>query len=116
MQIQLQLSSGESSFNILKQPDHILSFIKHALDTATTKPTRQPEPSQRKGLNLDDLRIVEEIEDDESESNDSDDEEDSSNPSSGDEEMTSTALNLLLSILEGTRFSVKTELAADTNT
>lgn len=107
VQIQNQLSSGDSAFDILQKPDHILTFIKHALQTATQKPEekRKPQtPAPKTGLKLEDLVIVD-VEgndsDDESIEGDSDDEEEPSNPREGsDEEMTSTALNLLLAVME----------------
>lgn len=107
MQIQNQLSSGDSAFNILKKPDHILSFIKHALQTATQKPAetrKTPVPKILAGLKLEDLRIVdaEDGDNDEIVEGDSDDEDEPSAPREGsDEEMTSTALNLLLAVMEG---------------
>ncbi|GJE84525.1 RTP1-C1 domain-containing protein [Phanerochaete sordida] len=107
VQIQNQLSSGDSAFDILKKPDHILSFIKHALQTATQdkKPPAKRETTTVKqtGLKLADLRIVdvEEVSDDETVEGDSDDEDEPSGPREGsDEDMTSTALNLLLAVME----------------
>ena len=104
--MQNQLSSGDSSFDILKKPDHILSFIKHALQTATQIPITPAESKRQKtagGLRIEDLRIVEEKdEEDELVEGDSDDEDEPTAPKEGsDEDMTSTALNLLLAILEG---------------
>lgn len=106
MQMQNQLSSAESGFDILKKPGHLLSFVKHALETAVQKPaerTTSAKPKAENGLKLEDLRIVDVEEDDEENvEGDSDDEDEPSAPREGsDEEMTSTALNLLLSILEG---------------
>lgn len=100
VQIQNQLSSGNSSFNILKKPDHILSFIKHALESASSKTSTQvsTEPKSSQGLKLEDLKIVD------NEEGDSDDEDDPVDEDS-DEDMTSTSLNLLLAILEGLSFS-----------
>lgn len=100
MQIQNQLSSGDSSFDILKKPDHILSFIKHALESASSKTSStqaSAEPKASQGLKLEDLKIVENNE------GDSDDEDDPVDEDS-DEDMTSTSLNLLLAILEGLSF------------
>lgn len=99
MQIQNQLSSGDSSFDILKKPDHILSFIKHALESASSKTSTQAsaEPKASQGLRLEDLKIVE------NNQGDSDDEDDPVDGDS-DEDMTSTSLNLLLAILEGLSF------------
>lgn len=105
MQIQSQLSSDDSSMNILKKPGHILTFIKHALETATAAPVatsamRQPK-LKSSGVRMEDLRIVEE-EEPEIEEADSDNEaEAASDVESGEDDMTATAVNLLLSILEG---------------
>lgn len=106
VQMQNQMSASDSSLDILKKPDHVLSFIKHALQSsqqasATRTPSR---PATASGLKLEDLRIVdaddEGVEPD-SEA-DSDDEDEPSVPREGsDEEMTSTAVTLLLSVLEG---------------
>lgn len=109
MKLQMQPDSGgDSSFNILQQPDQILAFIKHALDSAReqmkTTPKLPTRSQRRQDLTLEDLRIVtDEDEDirDEDEDGDSDDEEGGLD---SEEEMTSTALNLLLSVLEGDRF------------
>ena len=101
--MQKQLSSDDS-LGILKKPEHILSFIKHALE----KP-RQPEPSQGKatlgaGLRMESLRIVSDGSEDELEEGDSDDEEGGGEglPEQSLDDMTSTAVKLLLSVLEGT--------------
>lgn len=60
-------------------------------------------PSANVGLKLEDLRIVDVDEDDvDLVEGDSDDEDEPATPQEGsDEEMTSTALSLLLSVLEG---------------
>ena len=60
IQIQAQLANASSSTNILKEPEYILMFVKHALeDTQMSRkpqmPVRRP---KRAGLGLDDLRIV----------------------------------------------------------
>ncbi|THH29131.1 hypothetical protein EUX98_g5057 [Antrodiella citrinella] len=106
MEMQTQLSGDDSPTNILKTPTHILSFVKHALDTTGSV---QPAPVDTKsrhrknGLGLEDLRIVEEDNDinDGGDDADSDDEDapETANPLKYDD-MTATALNLLLSILE----------------
>ncbi len=108
MQIQSQLSSGDASVNILKKPDQILSFIKHALEPHPQKQkdnTRSAKTSKG-GLGLDDLRIVDEDEEEDeedamSDDRDSDDEDSGDGPATGGEDMKSTAINLLLSVLEG---------------
>ena len=78
-------------------------FVKHALDDAQLpkkfqRPARRP---KRAGLGLDDLKIFSESGDeDEMGSEDSDDEEEGSMNTAPDE-ITVTALNLLLALLEG---------------
>ena len=102
--MQTQLSGGDSSTDILKKPDHILSFVKHALDPATAIQAVPPaaEKKRKQGLALEDLRIVDAEEDSLPNEEDSDDEDTSENRSPlKDEDMTSTAINLLLAILEG---------------
>ncbi|KAH7930074.1 hypothetical protein BV22DRAFT_1191545 [Leucogyrophana mollusca] len=104
MQMQTQLSGNSSSSNILSKPEHILSFVKHALEPAVTgasdaEPQREKGPGY--GLKMEDLRIVPQEEDVPYEDGDSDDEE----PGTGsalptDDEMAETAINLLLATLE----------------
>ena len=72
LQMQSQLATDDSASSILNKPDHILSFIKHALESASPAPG--PSKRESRGLHLEDLRIVEEAED-ELEEGDSDDEE-----------------------------------------
>ena len=101
LQMQTQLATDDSASSILNKPDHILSFIKHALESAAPS-TPSPVKERRSGsggLHLEDLRIVEKDEA-EIEDGDSDDEEPESG-ASADDEMVTTSLNLLLSILEG---------------
>ncbi|KZT72491.1 hypothetical protein DAEQUDRAFT_722639 [Daedalea quercina L-15889] len=102
LQMQTQLATDDSASSILNKPDHILSFIKHALESAASTAAPTPKKARRsdgKGLHLEDLRIVEEDEAPEVDEGDSDDE--GPEPSaSGDDEMVATSLNLLLSILE----------------
>jgi len=103
--MQTQLATGDPASSILNKPDHILSFIKHALESAASA-AAPPAPTKGRanggGLHLEDLRIVEEDEDEvpEAEEGDSDDEEPEL-AGSGDDEMVATSVNLLLSILEG---------------
>ncbi|KAI9069217.1 hypothetical protein FKP32DRAFT_1682994 [Trametes sanguinea] len=103
LQMQKELSESDTS-NVLKKPEHILSFIKHALESP-----RQPEKSSGQksasaaGLRMEDLRIVEEEEEediDAFEEGDSDDEEEGGDQEHGPDDMTSTAVKLLLSVLE----------------
>lgn len=105
MKLQTQSETNDSSFSILKQPSHILSFVKQALDSTREKQKAPPKPRRdpKAGLSLTDLRIVEDDEEDFDDSGDSDDEDDGLD---SEEEMTSTSLNLLLSVLEGDDFSI----------
>ncbi|KDQ64472.1 hypothetical protein JAAARDRAFT_116363 [Jaapia argillacea MUCL 33604] len=97
LQMQSHLSSGISS-NILGKPEQALPFVKHALETAVlTTAAPQATNRQRVGLRMEDLRIVAEMDD---QADDSDDEETGSGAPLQDDEMTVTALNLLLAILE----------------
>ncbi|KAI0773425.1 hypothetical protein BC629DRAFT_722564 [Irpex lacteus] len=102
VQIQSQLSSGDASMSILKKPDQILSFIKHALEPPQTQKRDDRSAKRPKGgLGLDDLRIVEEDEEEEEDAmSDDGDSDDEDGGATGGEDMTSTALNLLLSVLE----------------
>ncbi|KAI0939316.1 hypothetical protein AcV5_000773 [Taiwanofungus camphoratus] len=103
LQMQNQLSADSSSSNILRKPDHILVFIKHALESAQpVTPSAQAgrRHEDKTGLRMEDLRIIPEKEE-EVEEGDSDDETPDAGPSgSSDQEMIVTAVNLLLSILE----------------
>ena len=114
VQVQSRMSRDDSSSNsILRNPEHVLTFIKHALqsdtrqDTASKQASVDPSPPQ--GLSMDDLRIVpeEDPDDDSDAEGDSDDETSSPQGVRSNDEMTVTALNLLLSILEGASFVSK---------
>jgi hypothetical protein len=98
LQMQSRLSQGQSSSNILTKPEHILSFINHVLEQLD-RPSASHEKTDSNGFSLDKLHIVPEQSNLELEQ-DSDD-EDSIAEGSVDQEMTSTAVNLLLSVLEG---------------
>ncbi|KAG9219333.1 hypothetical protein CCMSSC00406_0001743 [Pleurotus cornucopiae] len=107
MQLQTQSTTGNTSTGILAKPSHILSFVKHALESANAP--KQPAPStsrspsilEPKGLDLQGLRIVDEVEaQEETIDGDSDDEDEDTVPTAPDDEITETAINLLLSILE----------------
>jgi hypothetical protein len=114
VQVQTQMSKdGPSSSNILSKPEHVFSFIKHALqsDSALQSPELKTGPkrlSARQGVTMDDLRIVpkEEQDSDLDMDGDSDDETPDQEVARPNNEMTITALNLLLSVLEGTIFYV----------
>lgn len=104
VQIQNHLFTGDSSVSILRKPDQILSFIKHALESSSGQNEKQAgrRRQERKGLGLEDLRIVEDDQDQQdSAEEDSDDEDGETATGGGDDDMTSTAVNLLLSVLEG---------------
>ena len=106
VQIQAQLADTGSSANMLKKPEHILMFIKHALEDTQTarKPQRPVKRPKQTGLGLDDLKIVPDSDnEDEIDSEDSDDEDEGSVDTVPDE-VTVTALNLLLALLEGKLF------------
>lgn len=99
MKLQSGTDSSESPLSILKQSDQLLAFIKHALESAREQHTAGSAKAAREsshGLNLSDLRIIE-PEDEADTGGDSDDEDEGDT----DEELTSTALNLLLAVLEG---------------
>lgn len=96
LQMQIQLST-----TVLSKPEHVLSFIKHALASVPSSFNRRSvESAFKKGLGLKDLRIVEESI---PEPNDSDDEEDdgADDAGGGKDELFVTAITLLLSVLEG---------------
>ena len=76
LQMQSQLTTDSTSTNILKKPEHILSFVKHALEASLTSPqVTQGKRDTHRGLKLEDLRIID-VPDDEGElDGDSDDED-----------------------------------------
>ncbi len=86
MQIQTKMSDGDGKENILKEPGHILLFVKHALEARD-----QSDPAFEK--TKDPLKFIHTEEDLGEE--DSDDED-----TPEYDEMTETSVNLLLSILE----------------
>ncbi|KAF8270653.1 hypothetical protein EI94DRAFT_1722211 [Lactarius quietus] len=100
VQVQTQMSKdGPSSSNILSQPEHVFSFIKHALQSDSTPKTPIQYASR---MTMDDLRIVpkEERDEDLDMEGDSDDETPDRESAQPNSEMTITAVNLLLSVLE----------------
>lgn len=101
MQMQTKLSSGSSKSDLLSRPDHILSFIKHTLSSkdVQSKSHENDNQSPKHGLTLADLRITREEE--MMEQRDSDDEDEDENDES-DDELFSTAVDLLLAVLEST--------------
>ncbi|KAH7916099.1 hypothetical protein BJ138DRAFT_1122026 [Hygrophoropsis aurantiaca] len=104
MQMQTRLAGSDSASNILSKPEHILSFVKHALESANAAETNTGAQRQKKsgsGLRMEDLRIVPEEEETVSEGGDSDDEEAGAEGTSAtDDDMTETAISLLLATLE----------------
>ncbi|KAJ7591090.1 hypothetical protein C8J56DRAFT_782610 [Mycena floridula] len=97
MQMQVKLSDISSSSNILKKPDHILTFVKHALEAS--KPDSKA--ANVEPLSMHGLRIVPESDSQHVDSDgDSDDDTADSVPYTPDDEMVETSVNLLLSILE----------------
>jgi hypothetical protein len=104
IQIQDQLSGENRSLNVFEKPEHVLSFVKHVLDSVNATPL-EPKPQRddraKTCLTLDDLRFVPEHDDDLSDGSDPEDE--TSNAAlTPDDDMTETSINLVLSILEGT--------------
>jgi hypothetical protein len=101
MQMQKQLSEGTAS-NILKKPQQLLSFIHHVLESANST---LPEPQTRAETKLEEkLRIVSlapEVEEEVEYDDDSDDDMPDSETIRPDGELVETAINLLLSVLEG---------------
>lgn len=101
VQIQTQLSD-DSPTNILRKPEHILSFVKHALGPQAARATSTMHKAEhRHGLGLEDLKIVDKAED--LGDSDSDDEPGELGSDQAQNTMTGTAINLLLAILEGMR-------------
>jgi hypothetical protein len=102
MQMQTHLTEKAGSSNILSKPEHILSFVRHALTSVTTQHSIN-EGAQHEAadsLMIKDLRIVPE-KDSLSGGDDSDDEDTHTSGISIEDEMTSTAVDLLLAVLEG---------------
>jgi hypothetical protein len=104
VQIQTKMADISSSSNIFKKPEHILSFVKHSLESGPStdaKNVAREAPVRRQGLGLEDLRIVSDGEDT---LDDEDSDDESPNPEDvvpNDEEMAVTTINLLLALLEG---------------
>ncbi|TDL29980.1 hypothetical protein BD410DRAFT_817858 [Rickenella mellea] len=110
LQMQTQLIDSASSTNILKKPTHILSFIKHALESGTSVGESRQGGANKdsRSLRIADLRIVPEDDNDDMSNlppsgGDSDDEEEEVPGLEGvqpGDEMSVTAINLLLALLE----------------
>jgi hypothetical protein len=97
--MQTQLSGTNTSSNILSKPEHILSFVKHALQSAVAPQSDLTPRNAENDFLVENLRITP-ADDQSSNEGDSDDEE-SCLIGESNNEITNTALNLLLSILEG---------------
>ncbi|KAG8218849.1 hypothetical protein J3R82DRAFT_4528 [Butyriboletus roseoflavus] len=100
VQMQTELSDDSSTTNILRKPEHILSFIKHALGSQVVHgtPSTLQKTEHSRCLGLEDLKIVDEAED--FGDSDSDDEPGDLGSDQAENNMTGTAINLLLAILE----------------
>jgi hypothetical protein len=95
VQLQAQIPPGSEKSDILKKPERLLIFIKGALEAAFSKAqSQQSRRPEARPLGLHHLHIVDEPVARDSEDSDDEDE------STGDEEIASTAIDLLLSILE----------------
>ncbi|KAJ7904493.1 hypothetical protein B0H14DRAFT_2663092 [Mycena olivaceomarginata] len=90
VQMQTQLSDGPST--ILGKPAHILSFVKHALESVGPESEQKPAATNpfKLGFNTPD----------ESEDGDSDDDTPGADIIAPDDEMVETSINLLLAVLE----------------
>lgn len=99
--MQTQLADAGSSSNILKKPEHILTFVKHALESAGASAPRHEEAHSVNDfaakLRISDPPQAADVDED----GDSDDDMPDSEKFTADDEMTETSVNLLLSILEG---------------
>jgi len=112
MQIQAQLTDASPSTNILKKPEHILMFVKHALEDAqiSREPKRPSRRPKRAGLGLDDLRIIPDLGDEDEIGSEDSDDEDEGSVNAAPDEITVTTLNLLLALLEGELFPLVSQL------
>ncbi|TFK43559.1 hypothetical protein BDQ12DRAFT_643120 [Crucibulum laeve] len=90
MQMQKQMTEGTTS-NILRTPAHILTFIKHVLESAQSQDSSGVKSARS---------TAPKIKDEPLENSDSDDDMEDSEIIRPDDEMVETAINLLLSILE----------------
>ena len=97
MQMQAQMTEGDKS-NILRKPDHLLTFILHVLQSSQITVPGEPIPRRAR----DDM--IDADSDDEGLEGDSDDDAPGSEVIGPDDELIETAITLLLSILEGEKF------------
>ncbi|KAK7470681.1 hypothetical protein VKT23_002103 [Stygiomarasmius scandens] len=114
IQMQAVMSEGSSTSGIFKNPAQVLGFIRQALDNITLisdESSVKKEERERPQLDIGRMHLVDDDESDErSEAGDSDDELPDSEKYTADDEMTETAINLLLSLLEANEdFSARTE-------
>lgn len=109
IQMQSKLTNAAGSSDVLRKPEHILSFVKHALaSTEELSGPREPASNpQATTLKMQDLRIVPEDHDELSDDVDSDDETPDTEGALGEAEMTETAVNLLLAVLEGNPYVLR---------
>ena len=96
----MQKGSVDDTSNVLKNPEHVLTFIKHALENPRGTGMDLKPQTEARGIGIESLRIVPE-EADEIDDGDSDDEEEGGLSEQGVDDITSTAVKLLLSVLEG---------------
>ena len=101
----MQKDSTDNASNVLKKPEHVLTFIKHALESPRAPNRRTIKPSRNRSLGLEDLRIVPE-DSEEIDEGDSDDEEEGGLSEQPVDDIISTAVKLLLSVLEGKALSL----------
>lgn len=92
VQMQTQLSDGPST--ILGKPVHILSFVKHALES------KDPESEAKKPADPNPFKL-DLGKSEGSDEGDSDDDTPGADIIAPDDEMMETSLNLLLAVLEG---------------
>ncbi|KAI5893359.1 ARM repeat-containing protein [Schizophyllum commune H4-8] len=99
LQMQTKLS-GDATSGFLKRPSHILAFIKHTLESLDADKDKPSERLDVPDEQLETLRIVPSMNEEDDDAADSDDEHEGANTVSPDDEMLETTVNLLLSILE----------------
>lgn len=101
MQMQTELGRGDASSNILCKPTHILSFIKHVLESTVANENPGPTPTTTITDPAATISPALMDTDDLSDDGDSDDDTPGSQTIGPEDDMLETSLNLLLSILEG---------------
>ena len=118
MQIQAKLAEANSSTNILKKPEHILMFIKHALEDArmSGRPQTTTRMPKRAGLGLGDLKIIRDSDSEDELGSDDSDNEDEGSANTVPGEIIVTTVNLLLALLEGNLFRLRSNLPCSLET